>query len=306
MLLLTGAGAMAAGALVALQSKVNAQLSDELGGSFEAAWISFFVGLIAVGIIAIAAPAVRRALVRIPAIVRSRQLWWWQLLGGVGGAWLVTTQGIVVPVVGVTLFMVSVVAGQVVGSLFVDRAGLSPAGVFTISLRRALAALLAVGAVILAAWPSLGVGGASWVLLAAVVAGAGTAFQQAINSHVSVTTGQPFAATTVNFMVGLTALSLVVAVRSVFTGLPTGGLPGEPWLYLGGPIGVLFIALAAWAVKPLGVLAFALLAISGQLLGSVLIDFISPTDVGRSWELFVGLLLIAIAVVLSARWPSGD
>lgn len=289
---------------MALQSKINAELSGDIGGSFAAAWISFFVGLVAVGLIAVTVPAIRSGLARIPQILRTRRLLWWQFLGGACGAWLVTTQGIVVPVVGVTLFMVSVVAGQVIGSLVVDRAGLSPAGVFTVSVRRALAAVLAIGAVLLAAWPALGQGDVSWVLVAAVVAGAGTSFQQAVNAHVADSTGQPFAATTVNFAVGLTALTVVLAVQVAVSGPPTGQLPSEPWLYLGGPIGVGFIALAAWAVKPLGVLAFALLAISGQLLGSVLIDFISPSGVTRSWTLLIGLVLIGAAVGLSARRPS--
>lgn len=244
---------------------------------------------------------VRRALASIPGIVRARRLLWWQLLGGVAGAWLVTTQGIVVPLVGVTLFMVSVVAGQIVGSLLVDRFGMSPAGMLPVSAARGVAAVLAAVAVIASAWPRLADDAqVSWVLLMAALAGAGTAVQQAINSRVAVGTGQPIAATTVNFMVGLFALTLVLGGQTLLAGPPTGNLPDEPWFYLGGPIGVLFIALAAWAVRPLGVLTFALLAVMGQLLGAVGIDLAFPGSESPSWLTFVGLTLVGLAVALAA------
>jgi transporter family-2 protein len=299
---LTVVAAVVAGVLVAVQSKINAELAGQVDGSVTAAWISFAVGLIVVGTVALVVSPVRKAVARIPQVLRSRELLWWQFLGGAAGAWLVTTQGIVVPVVGVTLFMVSVVAGQVVGSLLVDRLGMSPAGELPISAVRGFAALLAAAAVIATAWPRLTDDSAvSWILLIAGLAGAGTAVQQAINSSVAVGTGQPFAATTVNFVVGLVALTLVLGGQAVLTGLPEGSLPSEPWLYLGGPIGVLFIALAAWAVRPLGVLAFALLAIAGQLLGAVGIDVAIPTGPGLSLSTFVGLALVGMAVVLASR-----
>ncbi len=292
--------ALTAGVLVSGQSRINAELSDEVGSGFTAAWISFGVGLLAVGAIALAFPAVRAGLAALPRILRAGSLRWWQLLGGVGGAWLVTTQGLVVPVVGVTLFMVSVVAGQVLGSLLADRFGLGPAGVLPISLRRGGAALLAGIAVGIAAWPQLGDQQASWVLAAALVAGGGVAIQQAINGRVASATGQPFAATTVNFVVGLAALTFVLSLQALLGNVVLPEWPSTWWLYLGGPIGVLFIALAAWAVKPLGVLAFGLLAIAGQLLGALVLDLTLPSAVEPDLSLLLGLTLLAVAVVLAA------
>ena len=69
----------------------------------------------------------------------------WRLVGhdpGLGGAGRP----------GVTVFTVAVVAGQVSGSLFVDRAGLGPAGHMPLSIRRVLAAGLALLAVAVAGW----------------------------------------------------------------------------------------------------------------------------------------------------------
>jgi transporter family-2 protein len=137
-------------------------------------------------------------------------------------------------------------------------------------------------------------------LMIAAIAGAGTAVQQAVNSRVAVGTGQPFAATTVNFAVGLMFLTLVLGGQILLAGPPAGSLPEEPWFYLGGPIGVLFIALAAWALRPLGVLSFALLAVMGQLLGALVIDLAFPSGAPPSLATFVGLAIVGFAVVLAA------
>ena len=291
------------GVLVALQSRINADLASEVGGGLVAASISFGTGLALIAVILLATPRIRAGLAGIPNALRNHQLRWWQLLGGLGGAWLVTTQGLVVAVVGVTIFTVAVVAGQVAGSLVVDRAGLSPAGVLHVTARRVTAAVVALVAVLLSGL-SAGTGTVSWVVLLAVSAGVGISVQQAINGRVSVATRQPVAAATVNFTVGFSALfaatlALVAVGVIEVTGLP--GLPGQWWLYLGGPIGVTFIALAAWAVRAVGVLTFGLLSIAGQLVGAVILDAILPSGTAPlGWPQWAGLACVAVAVVLAA------
>ncbi len=302
------AAAFTVGVLVAVQSRINASLSIEVGGGPIAAAISFGTGLLLAVVIVLSRPTMRRSLRALPNQVRSGGLQWWQLLGGLGGAWLVTTQGIVVVAVGVTIFTVGVVAGQVAGSLVVDRLGLSPAGHLGVTARRGVAAAVALAAVIVAtASPGETQVVFSWVVLLAVSAGVGISVQQAINGRVSAVTGQPMTATVVNFVVGFSALFAAVLLL-----LATGGLtflhwPSQWWLYLGGPIGVLFIALAAWAVRGLGVLVFGLLTIAGQLTGSVIVDLATPGLAALGWLQWIGLLLIAVAVVLAAvpdrgRW----
>lgn len=294
--------------LVAVQSRINANLSIEVGGGPIAAAISFGTGLLLAVVIVVSRPAMRASLRDLPQQVRSGGLRWWQLLGGLGGAWLVTTQGIVVVAVGVTIFTVGVVAGQVAGSLVVDRLGLSPAGHLGVTARRAVAAAVALAAVIVAtARPGETQVAFSWVVLLAVSAGVGISVQQAINGRVSAVTGQPMTATVVNFVVGFSGLLVVVVVLLVTGALTFSHWPSQWFLYLGGPIGVLFIALAAWAVRGLGVLVFGLLTIAGQLSGSVLVDLATPGLATLGWLQWIGLLLIAVAVVLAAvpdrgRW----
>jgi transporter family-2 protein len=56
-------------------------------------------------------------------------------------------------------------------------------------------------------------------------------------------------------------------------------LPAGPWwIYTGGVIGVIYIAFTSTIVQHLGVLTFTLFSVGGQLVGSLIIDFYSPTE----------------------------
>lgn len=296
-----------AGTMVSAQSRITAALAERVDGGVAAALISFVVGLALISVVALAVGPVRRAVKRIPHALREGRLSWWQVLGGLGGAWLVATQGLVVPMVGVTVYIIAVVAGQVVGSLAVDRLGMSPAGSVPVTVNRVVAALLAVIAVAAVGVANHEGGGfAGAALLAAVIAmsaGAGTAVQQAVNSEVAVTSGQPLAATVVNFVAGALGLALVFGVLAAFGSIQVTAPPMGPWwLYLSGPIGVGFIAVAAWAVRTVGVLIYSLLVIAGQVCGAIAVDAVAPsTGVGLHPLVGAGVLLIAVAVWLATR-----
>lgn len=293
--------------LAAFQSKINADLSDAIGSGVAAAASSFATGLLLAVVALPFVPSMRRGLAGLSAGLRAGRLRPWHLLGGIGGAWLVTTQGLVVVVVGVTIFTVAVVAGQVAGSLAVDRLGLSPAGVLPVNLSRGVAAVVSLVAVIAGGWTPDAAGGAiSWVVLLAVSAGLATAVQQAINARVSRESRSPMTAATVNFTVGLIALVAVSGVLLLTGSMQLQPWPGEWWLYLGGPIGLLFIALSAWAVRGLGVLLFSLLTIAGMLAASVIIDVVAPSAGGAlGWPQWLGLAFIVVAVLLAAYRPAG-
>lgn len=296
---ITIVAALAVGVLVALQSRINADLSEQVGAGVLGAAISFGTGLLLLIAIVVARADYRQAAASIPRLVRDGRLRSWQLLGGLGGAWLVTTQGVVVSVVGVTTFTIGVVAGQVSGSLLVDRYGLSPAGQMAVTANRGFAAVVALVAVVFSGMHD-GQFGLSIVVLLAVSAGFGISVQQAINAQVAVATRQPLAATLVNFIVGCAGLFTVSGIALASGAVTFAGWPPQWWLYLGGPIGAAFIALAAWAVRGVGVLVFGLLSIAGQLLGAVFMDLLLPSE-GASfgWAQWAGLGFIALAVALA-------
>ncbi|MDQ3579751.1 MAG: DMT family transporter, partial [Actinomycetota bacterium] len=139
--------AMVGGAALAIQARINGQLGHVLGDGLFAALISFLVGLTILGGAVLAIPGLRAAAGEFAGSVRNRTLKPWQCLGGVAGAFYVTSQGLTVTILGVAVFTVAVVAGQVVSSLAVDRAGIGPGAAQPITGPRAIGATLAVIAV---------------------------------------------------------------------------------------------------------------------------------------------------------------
>jgi transporter family-2 protein len=136
------------------------------------------------------------------------------------------------------------------------------------------------------------------------LAGVGTAWQQAVNGQVRVASGNALTATAVNFAVGTAALMVALAVDLAVRGMPTGGWPREPWLYLGGPIGIVFIAVAAVVVRFTGVLLLGLATIAGQVVGAVLLDLVAPPAAGRPGPFtLLGAALTLVAVGVAALRP---
>ena len=128
--------AVLGGSCLALQSRINGELGHQLGDGIAAATVSFGVGLV---VMLLALPWMHRNTRRILDALRSGQLRWWQCIGGACGAFLVTTQGLTVPWLGVSIFIVALVAGQSASSLAMDRLGVGPGGQRLITRNRASA-----------------------------------------------------------------------------------------------------------------------------------------------------------------------
>lgn len=303
-------GAVFVGALTVLQSKINGELGAELGDGFFAAWISFSVGLIAIAAIVFLSGNQRSAVRQLRAALRPPDrspalIKPWFLLGGLGGATFVAAQSTTVQYLGIAVFTVSIVAAQNGNSLFVDRAGLGPAGKQQLTIRRIVAALIATVGVAIAVSSRLGEQGfALWALAFALFAGSLIAIQQAINGRVAAAAGSAWVAGLVNFIVGWLGLSIAVAIYQLASPHTFGEtqLPWEaPWLYTGGFIGVAFIVVAAAVVHSLGVLLFALLSITGQMVGALVLDiFTGEPGEPVNFLLIVGLAITGGAVALAA------
>jgi len=287
------------GALAALQSQVNGSLADVLDNGLEAALISFGVGLLLLTVMGVALTRMRAGMRRLVDSLRSGTIPRWQVFGGLLGAFFVVTQGMSVPVGGVALFTITTVAGQVSASLIVDRLGLGPYGRQPISITRVASAAVSIAAVASAVagrWD--GVGLSLLLVVMGLAAGAAVGVQAAINGRVSKASGEPLVAAWVNFIVGTTALVVVVAIGATMNRTDLA-VPSDPhvWLYTGGLIGVVFVATTAWVVGRVGVLRLALLTIAGQLLGAIVLDlvFTDYVDLG----LVVGVILAFVAVLIS-------
>ncbi|AGL20955.1 hypothetical protein L083_7445 [Actinoplanes sp. N902-109] len=296
--------AVVAGVGLAVQSRVNGELSVRLNDPIGAAVISFGSGLLVLALLVPLLPAGRAGLARLRAALRGQRIRPWQCAGGMCGGFLVATQGLTVPALGVAVFIVALVAGQSTSSLLVDRAGAGPAGPQPITPLRLAGAVLTIIAVLISVADRIGHPSALVLAVLPLLAGVGLAWQQAVNGHVRAASGTALVATLVNFATGLLVLILAFAVAALVRGLP-GHLPRGPWwLYAGGLIGIVMIAAGAAVVRWTGVLLLGLGMIAGQVTGALLLDAVAPGAAGRpGWNTVLGAVLTLVAVVIAVLRP---
>jgi transporter family-2 protein len=288
------------GAGVATQSRVNGQLGSVIHDGFAAAVISFGSGLVLVLIALIFMPNGRRGVSRVVTAIRNGDMPFWYALGGAGGAFLVLSQGLVAATLGVALFSVGIVAGQTIGGTVVDRRGLGSMPSRALTVQRIVGSILALLAVVVAASTQVSASVPLWMLVLPFLAGLLQALQQAVNGQVRAVSESVATATLTNFIVGTTVLLIAFLIHSAIVGWPTR-LPTAPWLYLGGAIGVIFIAVSAAIVRSIGVLLLSLATIAGQLVTSLLLDIFAPTShEGVTLTTILGTVLTLVAVVIAA------
>ncbi|MGG7450274.1 DMT family transporter [Plantibacter auratus] len=295
--------AVVSGAFIAVQARLNGELGARLGDGFTAAAISFGGGLIILTVGLALSRTGRRGLSTVAGAVRRREMPWWTVLGGCAGAFLVLSQGLTAATLGVALFTVAVVAGQTASGLVLDRIGFGPGGVVGFSVQRVLGAVVALIAVGVAVSGELGGSIPLGLLVLPLLAGIGIGWQQAVNGRVKMRAQSTLAATFINFVVGTVVLVIAAVLHAVIVA-PPGPLPGEWWLYLGGPIGCVFIAVAAFLVQHTGVLILGLGTVAGQTLSALALDVLLPTDDGGVHVATVigTLLAFAAVAIASARF----
>lgn len=293
-----------AGALVALQSRINGEFGLALGDGAFAALISFSTGFIALLLVLGVNNTARAGLTRVVTELRSGGLAWWSILGGVGGGFLVLTQGLSAGVLGVALFTIAVVTGQSVGALLIDTRGLVGMPVVPLGPLRIVGILVVMAGVVTAldVTPA-GLLQTGWLFALPLLAGAGVGFQQAVNGQVGQVAGSPLTATLINFGVGTLLLAVVFLVSWPFTGGPTN-IPDTWWLWTGGLVGAVFIAIQVATVRIIGVLGLGVSLVTGQLIGSVLLDVLVPvatSDVQVATIVGALITLVGAVVVTTTR-----
>ncbi len=296
-----------AGVFVALQSRINGEFGLALGNGALAALISFSTGLTVITLVMIGSPSGRAGLATLRAAVVAGRLPWWAMVGGAGGAFLVLTQGLSAGVLGVAVFSIAVVTGQSLGAVLIDSRGWFGVTKVPLRLQRGLGALIVLVGVVVALDVTPGsLTDVGLLFLLPLLAGAGTGFQQAVNGQVRNVAGSAIAATFVNFVVGTVVLITAFLASLPALGLPES-LPGTWWLWTGGFIGVVFIVVQVTVVGIVGVLGLGVSLISGQLIGSIILDAIAPLSTSHlSVSTVIGALVTlagALMVTLGRRTP---
>lgn len=293
-----------AGVGLAVQSLANSALGGRWSSPFAAALWSFLSGLVLITAIALCSRAGRSGLAAVVAKLRDRSLPVWQVLGGVAGASIVLAQALTVQQIGVALFTVAFVAGQISAGLIVDHRGLAPGQPRSATRRRIFGAVVVVAAVVLMSTDRLAADPNTLLALAPFGSGMLVAVQQAGNARLREAVGSALSATVVNFLTGGIALTLVLLVSLAVAGPPSIGLGiGDWWMLVGGVVGVVFIGLNVVVVGRLGVLLSSLGALFGQLVGSLCIDLFFPQPGSHiSGFTFAGIALVLVGVVI-VMWP---
>ena len=287
------------GAFVALQSRINGEFGLALGNGALAALISFSTGLTVITLVMLGSPSGRAGLSHLRAAVAAGRLPWWAMIGGAAGAFLVLTQGLSAGVLGVAVFSIAVVTGQSLGAVLIDSRGWFGVTKVPLRLQRGLGALIVLVGVAVAldvppgSFPDVGL-----LFLLPLLAGAGTGFQQAVNGRVRNVAGSALAATFVNFVVGTSVLIVAFLVSLPTLGLPES-LPGTWWLWTGGFIGVVFIVVQVTVVGIVGVLGLGVSIISGQLIGSIILDAAAPLSTSHlSVSTVIGALVTLVGALM--------
>jgi transporter family-2 protein len=131
------------GISMASQAGINAQLRMALSNPVQAAFISFLIGTIILGVI---------ALVQGDAWFKGNSLAsipWWAWLGGVLGAFNIAMSIFLAPKLGALVLAISIVVGQIVASLVLDQNGWLGYPKIDITLNRVIGALFVVVGLIL-------------------------------------------------------------------------------------------------------------------------------------------------------------
>ena len=289
------------GILISLQARANGELSLRLNNGLQAAFISFSSGLLIIAIISIFNPKIKSGARRLRAAVSAKEIAPWTLFAGALGGAFVAVQTQIVPLIGVAIYSVASIAGQGATSLVVDRIGLTGGGKKPISPRRIAAAVVTVLAVLVSVLDRIDARNLSLIAVAlAGLAGSIVGVQRAMNGLINEHSGQSFTTSLLNFIMGSSVLGIALLIAVAIGKVEFVALPAGPWwIYMGGTIGVIYIAFTSTIVQHLGVLTFTLFSTGGQLIGALLIDIYSPTKgVSVSGYLVSGIVMTFLGVLV--------
>jgi bacterial/archaeal transporter family-2 protein len=135
--------AIIVGISLASQAGVNAQLRTALASPIQAAFLSFLIGTIILGVIVVFLND------SWPSFSEASSIPWWAWAGGFLGAFNIAVSIYLAPKLGAVALAVSVVCGQLIASLFYDQYGWVGYPKIEISAERIIGAIFLVVGVIL-------------------------------------------------------------------------------------------------------------------------------------------------------------
>jgi bacterial/archaeal transporter family-2 protein len=125
-----------AGVAITIQSGINSQLRAAIQHPVMAAFISFIIGTIALGILLIFSKSA------LPELAQYSSVKWYQYSGGLLGAFVVTVTLISVSQIGAANMFVLIIAGQLTTAVLMDHFGVLGVRENPVTVQRLLGILL--------------------------------------------------------------------------------------------------------------------------------------------------------------------
>ncbi len=132
----------------------------------------------------------------------------------------------------------------------------------------------------------------------AFAAGLLVSLSRQINGRLSLTTS-PLESSFWNHVVGFVLLTVVaLALGGIW---PEGQRPDPPLIaFIGGPLGVIFVASSSWLIARIGAVHTALLVIAGQMVSGAMLDQMQGAP-GAGWARLAGVACILGGMALTQR-----
>lgn len=135
-----------------------------------------------------------------------------------------------------------------------------------------------------------------WFATLAILAGVLVSLSRQINGRLALSTSA-LESSFWNHMVGLVFVTVAaLLIGGLFAGTPAAA---PWWAYLGGPVGVVFIAAGSWLIARIGAAQTALLIIAGQMVSGVVLD-IAMGAPGNPLARISGVALILAGMLVSS------
>jgi len=313
--------ALVGGVFIANQTPINTDLGRIAGSPFWGAAISFLVGTVFLALLVLATG--ERLLPSLVFIVHQ-PAWVW--LGGVLGVVYLTTNVLLFPRLGALQTVILPIVGLIVMGVVIDTFGWFDSPVIPLSLLRCGGIIVLVAGVVIAVVLANRGGqpvperssGKLWLWRAwAVVVGACSGMQQAINGRLGDLLQAPVEASFISFASGtvvIVVIAFAVARRLPFAvrrtaapepepvrGQPQPVVRLKPWNWLGGVLGSLNVLVTVLAVPRIGAGLTIMTGLVGQIVGSVVVQqFGLWRSVRRPIRVLqiIGVLVMLVGVVL--------
>lgn len=147
--------AIVVGVVMPMQPGMNARLSIHAGSDWFAMWVNMAVGLVLGSSVAVVMMLAKGQ--PWPPVANLAQAPWWTWLGGVLGTLIVGASILLIPRMGASLMIASLMSGHILGAMLVDHFGLVGVAVERVTPLRLLAGGLTIVGVLLfavARWQS--------------------------------------------------------------------------------------------------------------------------------------------------------